>query len=172
MLGDVLAVVAALAGICVSAWSLTMLVATLFPLRAERAQTALAERPGRAFGVGLGLWLTVGVLALTLMNAPNPLAKFLGIAVGLGLLATAVVGLAGVAGLAAERLQRLDAGLSAYAAQTRGALFVIGGAMLPFLGWFLVAPMALIFGLGAGFQALPRRARRAVEVEAGAGAAS
>lgn len=166
MLGDVFAIVAALAGICVTSWSLTMMVTTLFPVRTARAQAALVDRPRRAFGVGLMLWLTVGVLSIALLNAPSAPLKGLGWLAALALLATVALGLAGIAGLAGDRLRNLDPVLSAYGAQTRGAAFVIGGAMLPILGWFLVAPVLLIVGLGAGFAALPSRSRAPVGLEA------
>jgi len=166
MLGDVFAVVALLAGVCLTSWSLTMMVTTLFPVRTGRAQVALADRPWRAFGIGLALLFTLGVFALALLSAPNAGIKLLGWVVALALLATVSIGLGGISSLASERLRALDPVLSAYGAQTRGAGFVIGAAMLPILGWFLVAPMVIIFGLGAGFQALPTRQHVSAGLEA------
>ena len=76
-IGDALAVVGGLFGVCLSLWALVMATAMLFGARAERAEGALA-RPWRCFFIGLAVALTLGVLAVALVAQPLPLAKLLG----------------------------------------------------------------------------------------------
>ena len=167
MLGDVLAVVATLAGVCLSAWALVMAFSTLFPTKVEEARDAVSGQPWKCFRWGLGLWLTAGTASVALLNAPNPLAKLVGWIVLLGLLTLAMLGAAGIAAVCARRVKALDPQASDLSAQTKGAVFVIVSGILPILGWFAVAPMVLMFGLGAGSRAVQAaRLRKPVEVEA------
>jgi hypothetical protein len=162
-LGDVLAIVASLTLICVSMWALVMGVSVLFPDRVARARDTLILRPWRTFWVGL-LSTFIGVtFGIAMINLPNPLIKILGTALLLAVLAVGAMGAGGLAQVAAERVQQLDEKLSAYQAQSRGALFIIVSGLVPFLGWFLVAPIVLILGIGAGTQVL--RGRRVVNFE-------
>lgn len=162
-LGDVLAIVASLAGICVSAWALTMAVTTLFWDRTNRAKDAVATRPWPAFWTGILTVLVGGTISVIFLNLPNPLMKGVGWLMLMAILSLAAIGAGGIAGVAGERLRHLDPSLTPYQATVRGVAFVIVAGIFPILGWFLVAPLLLIVGAGAGLTAM--RARRPVAFE-------
>lgn len=162
-IGDALAVVGSLFAICISVWSLVMAAAMMFGARAERAELAMA-RPWKCFFLGLVLAASVGVLAMVLLSVPNPAAKLAGTLLLVGLFGLASIGGAGMAMAAARRVRELDPDATPFSALARGSGVLVMSGLVPLLGWFGIAPIALIIGLGAGVQTLSGRVR-AVAVE-------
>ena len=156
-IGDALAVVGGLFAICISVWTLVMATTMLFGARAERAETAIG-RPWRCFFVGLAVALTLGLLAVAMTSAPNPAAKLVGTLLYVVLLSISAVGGAGLALAASRRVRELDPEASAFSALARGAGVLVLSALVPLLGWFGIAPIALLVGLGAGVQSVFGRA--------------
>lgn len=155
-IGDALAVVGLVFGVCGSLWALVLGASLLFPSRAATAQTALA-RPWASFLWGLFAALTLGVLAVVLMATPTPPAKILGMALLGVLLGASAIGGAGLVHAAAGRIRELDPESSAFSALARGAGILVLSGLVPFLGWFGIAPIALLVSLGAGLRALLTR---------------
>jgi hypothetical protein len=83
----------------------------------------------------------------------------------LALLTLASIGLAGASEIAGERIQSRDPDMASYPAFVRGAAYLIGGAMLPILGWFAFGPLLLAAAVGAGSKSVFRGppAREAAE---------
>ncbi|MCB8932161.1 MAG: hypothetical protein M9921_15475 [Fimbriimonadaceae bacterium] len=156
-IGDALAAVGGLLGICASIWALVVGCSLLFGQAAERAEREI-EHPWRSFGVGLLVALTLGVVSFALVASPVPLLKLLGTVLYVVLLFVASVGGAGVAGTAARRIREMDPDLSPFAALVRGAGILVLSGILPVLGWFGIAPIALLVALGAGTLATLKRA--------------
>ena len=150
-IGDVTAIVAFLSGLGLSSWALVVCAGLLMPERVDRARAALAFSLRACILRGLGLVAVPGIISFVLIVQPAPLGKLLGMAGLLCLLALAVVGTAGISRAAAEQIRSMQPDVSDYASFTRGAGFLIGGAMLPLLGWFLVAPLMLVAALGCGW---------------------
>lgn len=155
-IGDALAVVGGLFGICASIWALVVGCALLFGGASERAERRL-ERPWRCLGVGFLVAATLGVVSFALVAAPAGPPKLVGTAMYVTLLFVAAVGGAGVAGAAARRIREMDPEISPFSALVRGAGVLVLSGILPFLGWFGIAPIALLISLGAGTLAVLKR---------------
>lgn len=154
ILGDVLAVVASLVGICLTAWTTLLALSLLFPSRAERAADGIRIAPGRTFGWGVVLTAILGFAGLVLLGNPAPVAKLVGWLIMLTLLSLAALGASGLSLVLGGRVRDNEPHLSTYAALMRGAALVVVPGLLPVLGWFLVAPVVLLLGVGAGTRAL------------------
>ena len=152
-IGDVMGIVAFLAGVGGTAWAMTVTMGLLFPERAARASAATRG----AFLRGLPP-LGIGVFALALSGLPAPPAKLLGLLVLLALLALAALGLAGLSRLVGRRIALLAPEMDEYPAFLRGAGFLVAACLFPVLGWFLFAPATFVVALGVGVSALVRRA--------------
>ena len=165
-IGDVFSVVAAILAICVSAWAFMLTTALLFRQRTHIAQSDIEARPWRAFGIGLLLLLTIGVVSLGMIGNPIPGIKLMGTLLMLGLLSIAAVGGGGLAQLIGERMRPMDPALSAYGAIGRGAAIIVVAGLLPLVGWWVFAPVVLAVSLGSGVFALFARQQRTVEFQA------
>lgn len=154
ILGDVLAVVASLFGVCLSAWATLLAFSLLFPGRAEQAANSIRVSPGKMAGQGLASTTVLVILSLVLLQQPLPILKLAGWAIALALLSLAALGLSGLCLVMAARVQEHEPSLSPYAALMRGAALVVVPGLLPIFGWFLVAPAMLAVGVGAGTRAI------------------
>ncbi|HEY0074616.1 MAG TPA: hypothetical protein VGB77_10975 [Abditibacteriaceae bacterium] len=159
-IGDVLAVVGVISGVCLSLWVLLIGVALLFEAKANAARRVLENEAGRAFGLGLLTVLPLGFGSIALLNAPGAF-KFLGWILLLVLLATSLLGGSGMALLMGERTGARDERISSLTALARGAGMMSLAWLFPVLGWFLIAPASVIAGLGAGAKVLWKRGAKA-----------
>lgn len=118
----------------------------LLPMRTERARAALAARPLRVFGIGLGVTVPWAGIAIALMVAGQggPVG-LLGVVIGLAWLLAA---LAGLATLATHVGSAGTSGDAPWWATTRGAACVALTWMLPVVGWFILLPATLALSLG------------------------
>lgn len=140
-----------------AAWS-------LFPRAVEGCRDRYGRSPVRATLLGLVVlvpFLVVGVGVAKAIHHPVPGALVRGI-----LLLPALLALLGSSGLAL----RIGTGLPSPADAARPWMRVMrGGAvlglafLLPFLGWFIVLPFALVSGFGAALLALLARPRAGAE---------
>lgn len=162
ILGDVLAVVAALLGIYLTLWALVLGCGLLFETRAEAAREHLEHAPGKCIGTGAAVTFTLGLLGFIFFVQPAPAARFFGLMVILSLLAVAVVGAAGLSRMVAARITDMSPEVHGWAAFTRGAAIVVAGGLFPILGWFGFGPVELLAALGSGWSTL-RVARDQVE---------
>jgi hypothetical protein len=139
----ILAIAAGLIGLQI--WT-----AVIFSLPTARARAALEFRPGRCFLTGVGVTLILGVPVVALLRSPNGLSKLAGWALLLPLAAGLVTGLSAMAQLLGERLRALSPSLTPLGALVRGAVTVELAAIIPFVGWFLFAPLVGLTVTGAG----------------------
>ncbi len=165
ILGDVLVIVSLIVGICLTGWALIVACGLLFPHRAAGASDVLLNRPVKSIVLGLVVTVLLGGLSIITMSGPNPLAKVLGVAILLGLLAIAVVGASGMTRVVAGRIEQMAPGLEPFGAYCRAAGFIVVGSMLPFLGWFLFAPLAILASVGAGWPVIMRRTRPEMQTQ-------
>lgn len=152
-IGDVLAVIAAFVLVGASWGATLLLVALAFPARTRAARARLETAPGRCLRRGLGVLLAVGLPALVLGQGPGPVRLLAG-ALWAGLVAVAALGGAGIIGLLGERIESVGTPMTPFAARTRATFLFVTAGFLPVVGWFVVAPAALLIALGAGFSAL------------------
>jgi len=162
-IGDALAVIGIVMGVCISAWALLVGVALLFEEKAMRARAYAEAAPKKALGLGVVLALLIGSPALILLQQPSGVRGLLGYALFLGLLSISVVGGGGLARLIAERIKRLETRLSGFGALAIAASLLILPGLFPLLGWFVFAPLVALTSLGAGFHALIYREKTAAQ---------
>jgi hypothetical protein len=146
--------VASLFGICLSAWATLLAFSLLFPDRATKAADSIHGSPVKMGLLGTGITALLFVGGILLLQQPLPLVKLVGWMLLLANLSLAAMGCSGLATIMAGRVQKHEPNLSAYAALMRGAALVVVPGILPFFGWFLIAPAVLLVGVGAGTKAL------------------
>ena len=161
IIGDVLATVSVLVALALSAWALILGCALVFPTRVAISESRMVTRPWKSFGIGAGLLIVFGGIALNISQVQSPIVKLIATSLTIGLLAIAAVGAAGLANLAARRLRAMDPGPSDFQSLKMSAWIVVLSGFVPVLGWFLIGPVALLFSLGAGWQSLTAKDRQA-----------
>ena len=148
-----------LGSLCFTA--LILLLAAFLPRVMARSQQALLASPWRAFFIGLANYLFLGGIALVLLNI-EPLA-WLGVLISAALSGITLLGLTGSVSLLGERLAGLQSGdVSSLKRLIWGAITLELTCLLPFIGWFLLAPVLLMLSFGAAI--LAWRNRRQSEV--------
>jgi hypothetical protein len=165
-IGDSFAIVAIVGGICLSAWSLIMAVALVFPGKARFARERLAAKPWASFFIGFAMWATIGFASLVLLGSPVPTARLVGWVGILTLSSLAAIGSAGVATLAGERLRSMAPEQTIYASLSKSAATIVIAGLVPILGWFLIVPMLTFVATGSGVAAVLRRERQVAETPA------
>lgn len=125
-------------------------VALWFPKQSKRASEGLQRMPWACGAMGLGLTLTL-IIGFVLLNSP---ARLLGALVLLGLSTLLCLGGSGMARLMGERINELSGQQNAFSALVRGGVVFSLALGFPFIGWLLIAPLSIIFQLGAGLLAL------------------
>ncbi len=156
-IGDIFAVIAAVLTIA-AGWAATILLAGLFfPGRVSRARIAMTPL-GPCAARGFGICLVSVLLAVSFAGKPGPL-QLIGAVIWASLGATAALGSAALVGIVGERIQGVGTHMTSFHALTRGAALYVVSGLLPVIGWFFIAPFALIVSVGAGASAL-RRERR------------
>ncbi|MBS1716981.1 MAG: hypothetical protein JSS72_04530 [Armatimonadetes bacterium] len=151
-IGDVLGPVMALLALSLSGWALTLLADSFFPYRIQRANEAVSVRTNSTLAMGAIVLLIVGTIALMLVSSKVPLLVLFGLLLTSVVLAIAVIGLSGTARLIATRLRSMDNAMSEYGSLSRASAILFASALMPFVGWFIVAPLLLCMGLGAGLK--------------------
>ncbi|MEW6302668.1 MAG: hypothetical protein AB1705_04305 [Verrucomicrobiota bacterium] len=125
----------------------------LFPAVVGRARAAYAK-PVKMTLIGAVIAVPLVFLAISIMSIKNPAVKLVG---GTILATPIMLGLLGSSGLS----QRIGCGLPSpndelqpWKRVLRGGIILTFMMLLPFLGWFLVLPWALISGVGAAVTAI------------------
>jgi hypothetical protein len=148
-IGDSFSVVATLGGIAVTTWSFSIAC----------ARSAVTSKTSSSIGMGF-LALLFGVFSFIVVALPNPITKLLGTIMLASYLGLIAIGVSGISKLAAERLRDLKGGSSnLFDSYAKAALYIVMAAMLPILGWFILAPMLILFGGGAGLKAVLKPVR-------------
>ncbi|MCW3098621.1 MAG: hypothetical protein JWL77_4239 [Chthonomonadaceae bacterium] len=140
--------------VLIATWAGTMMaVALLLPKQAKRASEALNGMPWMCGATGLGLAILT-IIGFVLLGVPAPPVKFVGFLLLMGLSALLCIGGAGVALLMGDRISEMSGARTSFAALVRGSVVYSLAVGFPFIGWFLFAPLSIIFALGAGVVAL------------------
>ncbi len=153
ILGDILAIVASVIGIGVTAWALTICMGYLFSNHAASAARAIQKKPWLSLGLGFAALATVGLVSIILLSVPNPAVKFLGTLTAGFIVLAAFLGNAGMSRIMGERI-RAEGGCTDYAAFTKGSGLLVAACMFPVFGWFVLGPILFIISLGAGISTL------------------
>ncbi len=163
-IGDSFSIIATLGGVAVTAWSFKVACGLLFPDRVEAARLAVSERTSSSIGTGF-IALLYGVVSFAVVALPNPGTKLLGTLMLASYFALVAIGASGIAMHAAHRMRELKGGTSnLFDSYVKASLYLILAAMLPVLGWFMFAPLMILFAGGAGLIALVKPVHSTNEV--------
>lgn len=165
LIGDVLAVIAVLAGMAFSAWAVLLGSAMLFQAKAEISRSLIQFAPFRTFFLGFVLLFVIGFISIALINVPLVLVKFFGWSGILLALSLASLGASGLVLLLGERLKEFDSNLTRFAALSRAGIFIVAAGLVPLLGLFIVLPCVLSIGIGCAVQSLFMRKALHVNAE-------
>ena len=135
-------------------WAAIVALGLLFPARVRRSEAALLEKPGRLLANGVAIGVLGAGAGIALLNAPNGLVKLFGWLLISGIALLSTLGAAGLARVVAGRIGQLDLGQSEFTALWRGAGLLVLAGLFPAFGWFLLFPLQLFAGIGAGMAAL------------------
>ncbi len=150
------------AGVVALAALLTLLV-YLIPGRVRRSSQILEKTPGRAFLIGLVNFIFFGLLA-ALLAQDGPFLRLIALLILLAMLALALVGTAGLVTLLRGRIYPVQEVSKPVVGQTvKSAVLLLMAFLAPVAGWFLMAPILIIMGLGTGIITLVRRGETAFE---------
>ena len=133
--------------------ALLVLLPALLPGRVARTQQIAQNSPGRSFVIGLVNALFFGVVIAIFVQG-GEFAGLIAAIVLFALLAVTAVGLAGINQIVQGRLYPKAGDVKS---GLKTAVLFIAATLVPFLGWFVLAPFLLLIGLGAGIIALVRR---------------
>lgn len=141
--------------------ALLVTVALLLPAPVKRAHEMLAASFWRSFLLGLVNFLFVAAIAALLarlgQRAGGVLAAvllLLAILLAIALMIFSVIGLSGLTKLLGERIGTEG---STFRQHLHGSLLLVLAELTPYIGWFVLAPLALITGFGAALQAVFRK---------------
>lgn len=152
-MADVYTVTFIIIGILISLPALLVGLNLLMPSIAIRTQVRLRETPGRSFGLGVVTTAVFLPIILITTQMPGP-GQALGIAFIIAVMGLGSVGAAGMARLLAERIRPLAKPNSDMMNLLRGAVVYELACLVPFVGWFIFAPLVGMMVLGAALFAL------------------
>jgi len=154
--------------------ALLIVLNLLLPVKVEQAGEKLESQPVRCLVIGmvaLGLSFAVLLLLGYLINLPilQTMAKdnvpylyaihglarviltLLLILVGLSLISISAIGLAALANSLGQRIGKTRSSINP---NLIGTTLLVSSGLAPFLGWFIVTPVALCIGFGSTIQTL------------------
>jgi hypothetical protein len=156
VLNYLLLVLAAVA-VFISYW---LASSALMPALVSQAREAYSTSPIRITLLGVLVGLPPALFGLALLKtAPEGGAKLVGAVIVSVPLLLALVGSAGLSERIGRGLIHADDTRSPWRRSLRGAVVLSLTFILPFIGWFVVMPLALFSGLGATLVALWARRR-------------
>ena len=147
-IATVLALTFTIAGMLAVLTSIWLMIASLFPRFIRQAQSHCAK-PGKSLLIGLAVGLVPFIIGF-LLSQPVP-----GRVLGWPIMFVVLSGtLAGTAALAT----RIGNGMPSQCDRTdpwrrslRGGIVLSLSFLLPFIGWFIWMPLALVYGAGVAF---------------------
>ncbi|MCB0824996.1 MAG: hypothetical protein KDC26_02295 [Armatimonadetes bacterium] len=153
-LGDVFLILGGLFAIGIACWAALVLSAIAFPNRAAKGAHALSNKTGGTFFLGFMVFAPATFIGLVLASLPSPAAKILGFLIFLALLLVALLGAGGMVRFVSEKLKASAGDVSQYGSVTRASGLLVAACNIPFLGWFLLAPLMVIGSVGSYFGGL------------------
>lgn len=141
--------------------ALLVLLPFLIPQRVQRTRLVIQAMPGRAFVVGLANGLFFLILAALLAQGGEG-GRLLSLIILLALAALAAIGLAAITTSLGQRIYAAEVQPGTGLREpVKTAVLLLLATLLPFVGWFVLAPLLLLLALGAAIISLVRRDGRA-----------
>lgn len=147
-IGDVLMVFGAIALISFSLFAAMVLVSILFPLQSAKMANRLETRFGKTLLIGASITLPALLGIVVMANVPNPAIKLVALFAFFALMASAALGAAGIVRLTSDRVKNTATDVSHYGSTTRASFLIISALNIPFIGWFVFAPLFLFASVG------------------------
>lgn len=148
-IGDVLLILAVLTVTSLALWGTMVATSLLFPYKAAKLANTVERRPWASLITGFFMTVPVLIFVLILANVPSPAVKILAFLIFLLFMTVAAVGGSGQIRLIADRVKATYGDVPMFGALTRASAIVILVFNIPFVGWFLMAPMSLMAGIGS-----------------------
>ena len=126
---------------------------SLFPTFVGRAHDRYRTHPIRVAVLGLAIGAPAAAVALSLLQAGSASAKVAGFLLAASIAAGGMLGSAGLCRRIGDGLPSPTDAPQPWRRVLRGAVVLALTFLLPFLGWFLVLPLALLSGVGATLDA-------------------
>jgi hypothetical protein len=146
--GNVWGIALLIGGFLAALIGFQLLVAAVFPRRADAAVRTLRERPVASAVVGIAA-IGAALVVIAVLSQLGGLGKFAGGLIALGLAFPLAGGLATVSRLVGERMPSpADLGRP-WRATLRGGVTCGLAFVVPVVGWFVVLPLAFAMGAGA-----------------------
>jgi hypothetical protein len=163
-IGDVIAVIVALAVVLVSLNAISVLIISTAPDRVRIGISGMTKTPWRTLLQGFAAALIALIGVVQFHSAESIPQKFL-FGIILAVLAScAAFGSAVLVAFVADRLATKDNSLTPSRAIYQSGFLCLGASIAPILGWFVIAPTMLILALGSGmgvfFQFKPAQEQR------------
>ncbi len=155
-MGEMMALFAVITVSAATTAALLVLLPFLIPRRVTQVGQIMQAMPGRSFIIGLVNALFFLVIAAVLAQGGDG-GGLLALLLVLALLALAAVGLAGLVMVLRQRIYPQAENVTGMQLLIKTAVLLVAAALLPFLGWFVLAPILLLIGLGAAIMTLVRR---------------
>jgi hypothetical protein len=144
-------------GVTLAAFLAVMVI--LLPNMSGRVSRTMASMPGRSFVLGAINFIFFFGVAAVLSQIGQGIGGFFGGIFSLSalfitfmLLLLLGIGLAGLVRIISERVY--DSKPVSIGQLLRSAVLLVGAGLAPFVGWFVLTPLALFIGLGATIIAL------------------
>lgn len=172
IMADVFKILFPVIGTLMSFVCFWLLLEAILPAVVDRSREKYERHPLRAALIGLLVTVPAILFGLALLNGGNPVAAFVGLSV-LSLLV--LLGLVGSAGLTRHVGQRLHTPFDEkqpWRGMLRGGTVLSISFLFPFVGWFLVLPMAMVSGVGAAVLSIrkPKETKDGQAVDGAGGA--
>ncbi|NHZ72022.1 MAG: hypothetical protein GWP17_02925 [Aquificales bacterium] len=152
-MADVYTVTFIIIGILISLPALLIGLNLLMPVVTIRTQVRLRETPGKSFWLGAVLTAVLLLIILVTVQIPGPGQAF-GMSLAIASMGLGTLGAAGMARLLAERIRPLAKPNSDMMNLLRGAVVYELACLVPFVGWFIFAPLVGMTVMGAAVFAL------------------
>ncbi|MBI5092710.1 MAG: hypothetical protein HZB26_09755 [Candidatus Hydrogenedentes bacterium] len=149
IMADVFKILFLILGTLVTVVCYWLLFEACAPARVDRARRNYERRPIRITLLGLLVSAPVIAIGMAMVSAPAGLAKVIGLTLIMLLVLSGLLGSAGLTRMIGQRLESAVDSAQPWRRVLRGGVVLAVSFVMPFIGWFLVLPFALISGVGA-----------------------
>lgn len=130
-------------------WGTLMVINLFFPYKVAKVARITQNSPWKSLITGFFVMGPSLIFIIILASIPAAPVKILALLLFLALMAYAAIGVTGQARALAERLKDTAGDISTYGGTTRATALLVLVFNIPLLGWFLLAPVSMMVGLGS-----------------------
>ncbi|WP_309713674.1 hypothetical protein [Armatimonas sp.] len=135
-------------------WAILLFSMQHFRNLNNKTVNTLTKLPFRSFFTGLFLLLGTVIFTLSFLLSTNSVAQFFTILVLTSTFPPMLLGMGGLTLIMGKWLSRKDNRDISFGMQIKSSLLLVFSFLIPYVGWFLIAPLLITAALGAGTLAL------------------